>query len=74
MTVEPARTSAWCSPAIRCPKAIATRWCRSARSARVDQDLLEDASRSIENALREQGYRDRARAVRARSRRAASWC
>ena len=54
---SPARTSASCSPAIRCRKAIARRWCRFAPSARSIRICSRTRASAIENALREQGYR-----------------
>ena len=69
---RPARTSAWCLPAIRCPKAIATRWCRSAPSARSTRTCSRMPAADRERAARA-GLPRRARRRTRATRRAPSW-
>ena len=62
-----ARTSASCSPAIRCPPTARDELVPIAREGSADEDLLEDSSNRIEEYLRAQGYRDAAGPAHARA-------
>ena len=56
MTCSRARSSPWRSPAIPLPKDQIDDLVPVEREGSVDEDLLEDSARRIEDYLRQQGY------------------